>query len=1714
MGVPKFYRWMSERYPCLSEVVKEHQLPEFDNLYLDMNGIVHICSHPEDDNPHFRITEEKIFEDIFHYIEVLFRMIKPQKVFFMAIDGVAPRAKMNQQRGRRFRSAKEADDLIRKALQKGEVLPTSERFDSNCITPGTPFMVRLQEQLKYFVVKKVSTDPLWQGPRIFLSGHQTPGEGEHKIMDFIRYEKSQPNYDPNTRHCLYGLDADLIMLGLTSHEPHFSLLREEVRFGGKESKNKRSTCPEETTFHLLHLSLFREYLDFEFGRLKNKLPFEYNIENIVDDWVLMGFIVGNDFIPHAPDMHIKNDALPMIWQTYASVLPTLDGYLNEGGSLNLRRFEKFLTVLSDFDVDQFNERYADLKWFAGKTGNKKGAKGKKGKTKSFAANKGRFAALDIREEYSGIQDEDVLYDDDDEDFVVDKIVTVEEEKDAKEMFQMEFRQHKRNYYMEKLEYPEVTPEVLQEQAHCYVLGIQWILNYYYNGVVSWGWYYPHHYAPFLSDVRNFSQMSFEFEYGKPFLPFQQLMAVLPAASKNLLPECYQTLMTDEISPVIDFYPEAFDQDLNGKQQAWEAVVLIPFIDENRLLEAMASVEHRLTPAERTRNTNGSCIMYRFTEQSLGTYKSANPAFPDILFNHAKESEIGAELYRLKPKEIKKGLCEGVRMDVYYPGFPTMKHIKHSAYLEKCNVKVFQMNSRSENMMLKIEDGNKDMDIDEAARELVGRSMFVSWPHLIEAKVVAISDGTIRYDIVECSSKGGKTRGRTKCVEMNKTCLSQEESKLWYSEVGRIRDTYYERKGIVIGQTNIVVYARPMMGRKYVSSSQGSVTLEKQWSTYALPFVFQTSVKDIASHDPSFAQFKTIDELFPLNSDVFMLGYPHYGCMGKVLEHDTSNSGRLRIELTVKMEPNMMDVISKQQKLSLSYMPGYVVAKRLGISGHLLSRITGTVFIAKGSKDEPRDGKINIGLNLKFNKRNEEVPGYTKKTDDGWQYSNKALQEIGLYMERFPELWDYLVSNTTEGDVYYETDVYPDDTSERIGALAKFLKELPCQSASRMKIGSDILDEPVIELVEKEVDKVSIENKKRKRCVKVQVRPHLLYKPITHQLNLIPDTTAHYLLFDRVINCRLGYSTPLGLRGTVTGIYLGEKELDTIYDVVFDEPFQGGIALRCKAGCGYKLPPTALINLSHGDRKEEARKRGVPIDVIVSEWSTQITNKPHSSCRSNNDQQSPHSSWRSNSDQQSQNNGRNYSYNYNQQQRQQQSGANSMRSAKNSPRSDNGKKYNAPDGFQARSGGDEFANMWKELKSGGNGATGGNPQPEQPRVLDSRPKMQEKLSIIKQPAEKPLENSDKPQSSSNIDDFMAMFQSLSLVENKQQQPKQEEYPQSTNKSYGRKVTVEELFKTAAESTPQLQTPSDFSAPPPSHAHQVPVSGQKNTQDHLQQQRQKQKIGQPPQPQQQQPHFQHYHPSGHSAQQDLHNWSLSVRLQLPKYELYQDMKGPGFVAYVTLGNGLKFKGSFTHTDVQATESAAAMAMLHITNNQQPWMNRNIPPVFGPPGAFGSTNSAFRPVHPFMGAPPNMVPEGQYHYSQNRQNSGRTRSNSHRESESSESTSPRKPSTSNPFIPLQVTKNQKTPQKRKDSETEASAAPVVHEQPHHLQAKTDTTTTPRKTSAETPRKSEGAKSQIEAKSTESSPADAAKSGKSPRKPRKKTRSRLAANFGDGTS
>lgn len=147
-----------------------------------MNQTIHNCTHKDSDDAAFRMTEEQMFIQIFNYIEHVFGKIKPKQFFFMAIDGVAPRAKMNQRRARRFRTALDVENAREKAIREGREMPKEEAFDSNCITPGTEFMAKLSLQLKYFVNKKISEDIDWQDVEVVLSGHEVPGKGEHKII--------------------------------------------------------------------------------------------------------------------------------------------------------------------------------------------------------------------------------------------------------------------------------------------------------------------------------------------------------------------------------------------------------------------------------------------------------------------------------------------------------------------------------------------------------------------------------------------------------------------------------------------------------------------------------------------------------------------------------------------------------------------------------------------------------------------------------------------------------------------------------------------------------------------------------------------------------------------------------------------------------------------------------------------------------------------------------------------------------------------------------------------------------------------------------------------------------------------------------------------------------------------------------------------------------------------------------------------------------------------------------------------------------------------------------------------------------------------------------------------------------------------------------------------------------------------------------------------
>jgi len=382
MGVPRFFRWLVERYPSTIAPLTDNSCPSIDNLYLDMNGIIHNCTATSnEDGVRLKRSPKEVVLTVFQYIDKLFDLVKPRKHFFMAIDGVAPRAKMNQQRQRRFRSALDAEQLRGDLIKKGANVPDlDECFDSNAITPGTEFMAELSTHLHYLIHKKMQDDLRWQQCVVIFSGHSSPGEGEHKIMDFIRGRKAQPGYAPNETHCLYGLDADLIMLGLAAHEPHFVLLREDV-FNqyrqGRKSDKREEVKPLKEKFNLLHLCAMREYMALEFKDLQ--LPFEFDLERVIDDYVFMCFFCGNDFIPHMPTLDIKEGAITTLYEVYKLVLPTLGGYLTQDGQIDWSRAEIFVKRLGERENAILTQRAKDEKKGLFKKGRRPGEKERQGK---------------------------------------------------------------------------------------------------------------------------------------------------------------------------------------------------------------------------------------------------------------------------------------------------------------------------------------------------------------------------------------------------------------------------------------------------------------------------------------------------------------------------------------------------------------------------------------------------------------------------------------------------------------------------------------------------------------------------------------------------------------------------------------------------------------------------------------------------------------------------------------------------------------------------------------------------------------------------------------------------------------------------------------------------------------------------------------------------------------------------------------------------------------------------------------------------------------------------------------------------------------------------------------------------------------------------------------------------------------------------------------
>ena len=216
MGIPSYFSYIVKNH--IKIIKRLTELKSINNFYLDSNSIIYDClrdisNNYDGNNNKF---ENLLIKSVIKKLDMYIKFINPIDKTMIAFDGVAPVAKLEQQRTRRYKSY--LMEEIKKSIQPKESY--QKVWDKTAITPGTKFMHKLGKRITNYYSKN---------PNVIVSTSTEPGEGEHKIFQYIR---DHHEYHKNRITLIYGLDADLIMLCL-NHMPiskHIYLYRETPEF--------------------------------------------------------------------------------------------------------------------------------------------------------------------------------------------------------------------------------------------------------------------------------------------------------------------------------------------------------------------------------------------------------------------------------------------------------------------------------------------------------------------------------------------------------------------------------------------------------------------------------------------------------------------------------------------------------------------------------------------------------------------------------------------------------------------------------------------------------------------------------------------------------------------------------------------------------------------------------------------------------------------------------------------------------------------------------------------------------------------------------------------------------------------------------------------------------------------------------------------------------------------------------------------------------------------------------------------------------------------------------------------------------------------------------------------------------------------------------------------------------------------------------------------
>jgi 5'-3' exonuclease len=554
MGIKYFFSWLKSEFPQHLTNFRKTASPRdicIDTFMIDLNGVFHNSaakiykyglheepksllrnSKPQMSGQQLLQQQIQCFEDICKTIDELVNVVKPQKNIVLCIDGVAPLSKQNQQRQRRYRSIVEDKAKV--------VTDNRPQFDPRSITPGTKWMDYLSKYIDWFLKKKMSEDDEWRKLKIYFSNEKVPGEGEHKLINWIRKYGTQEE-----TYCINALDADLVMLSLGTQKENFYLLREE----------------------LYDKSFDYSYVNVGTGLRrdisKNLLFWDGSRENqIINDFILILFLCGNDFLPNIPSVQLVDKGLNTIIETYKQSCKLHGHLVDEKGKIRTESFAKFFRSLANSEKSLLEDKWSK------------------------------------RVEY-----------------LPDPLLDSHVQKDQGKL---SFESYKKEFYEKK------GVDNVNKACEEYVKGCGWVLRYYLFGVNNWSYMYPYNYSPFSTDIATYLEMNSDFFTSDSFLkfdrkevapasPFLQLLCVIPPPSSFLLPKPLNGILHTKKEKIKAFFPSEFHINYDGKKKAWEGVVELPPVDVTALKEEMDLVLHQVDQEDAKRNVKGKNFCYTASE---------------------------------------------------------------------------------------------------------------------------------------------------------------------------------------------------------------------------------------------------------------------------------------------------------------------------------------------------------------------------------------------------------------------------------------------------------------------------------------------------------------------------------------------------------------------------------------------------------------------------------------------------------------------------------------------------------------------------------------------------------------------------------------------------------------------------------------------------------------------------------------------------------------------------------------------------------------------------------------------------------------------------------------------------------------------------------------------------------------------------------------------